>query len=165
MSDVSKQELTSPSQEHLKYLWDEYKYRHGLCWKAVYKIVAVVIVLAVLPYVKIELIKPPGLGRWMLAPPIISTLLAAFGVFVVNNELRLFSQIKVAHHVLQKRFLEGVLKDDADAKEMAVDNLNIYKARWTLFDIYAHTLMLILFLLSLGNTLFLALSWIPKHAA
>lgn len=157
MSDVSNQKLEPPAQEQLSYLWDEYKYRHGLCWKAVYKIIAGVLVLAVLPYAKPDLIKPP-LRDWMLlVPPVIGTLLAAFGVFVVNNELRLFSQVKVAHHVLQKQFLESVLKE-GDVRKMAVDNLKLNKARWTLFDIYVHLLMLILFLLSLGNTLFLGLS-------
>ena|SRR5437899_10388981 len=158
MPDISNQAIAAPSPEQLNYLWGEYKYRHGLCWKAVYKIVAVVIVLAVVPF-KAEL-KP--LGYWLLAPPVIGTLFAAFGVFVVNNELRLFSQVKVAHHVLQEAFLKTVLNDDV--RKIAVDNLNLSCARWTLFDIYVHFLMLILFLLSLGNTLFLALSWIPSHA-
>lgn len=159
MADVSNQELEPPTQEQLSYLWDGYKYRHGLCWKAVYKIIAVVIVLAVLPYAKPDL-KP--LGGWMLVPPVIGAILAAFGVFVVNNELRLFSHVKVAHHVLQKRFLESVLKE-GDVRKMAVDDLKLSKARWTLFDIYVHLLMLVLFLLSLGNTFFLGLSWIPGH--
>jgi hypothetical protein len=88
---------------------------------------------------------------------------AAFGVFVVNNELRLFSQVKVAHHVLQKKFLESVLKESG-VRRVAVDNLKLSCARWTLFDIYVHILMLILFLLSLGNILLLALSWIPNNA-
>ena len=161
MSDVSNQEVKPPTQEQLSYLWDEYKYRHGLCWKAVYKIITVVIVLAVLPYAKPDLINL--LGRWMLVPSVIGTLLAAFGVFVVNNRLRLFSQVKVAHHVLQKQFLESVLKE-GDARNMAVDDLKLSKARWTLFDIYVHLLMLILFLLSLGNTLFLDRLWIPSQA-
>jgi len=162
MSDVSNQKLEPPAPEQLSYLWDEYKYRHGLCWKAVYKIIAGVLVLAVLPYAKPELIKP--LGCWMLAPPMIGTLLAAFGIFVVNNELRLFAQVKVAHRVLQNQFFESVLKED-DVRKMAMDDLKLNKARWTLFDIYVHFLMLIVFLLSLGNTLFLGLSWIPSHAA
>ena len=89
---------------------------------------------------------------WMLVPPVIGTLLAAFGLFVVNNELRLFSQVKIAHHVLQERFLESVLKD-GDITEKAVDNLNVRWTRWTLFDIYVHILMFTVFLLSLGNTL------------
>jgi hypothetical protein len=154
MSDVSNHK-----QEQLNRLWDEYKYRHGLCWKAVYKIVAVVIVLAVLPYAKPELTRSMSLGRWMLAPPIIGTLFAVFGVFVVNNELRLFSQVKVAYHALQKQFFESVL--EPDVSKFAVDDLTLSNARWTPFDIYVHLLMIILFLLSLGNTLLLACSKIP----
>ena len=144
MSNVSNHESDDPTQERLKYLWDEYKYRHGLCWKAIYKIIAVVTLLGVLPYANPEVAKV--LKSWMLVPPIIGTLLAAFGVGVVNNELRLFSYIKIAHHVLQKQFLESVLKD-ADDRERAVDELNVTRARWTLFDIYAHILMLTVFLL------------------
>lgn len=142
--------MEPPKQEQLGYLWDVYKYRHGLCWQAVYKIIAAVIVLNMLPYAKPYLNTiPKGL---MLVPPVIGTLLAAFGLFVVNNELRLFSQIKIAHHVLQERFLESVLKD-GDITEKAVDNLNLHWTRWTLFDIYVHILMFTVFLLSLGNTL------------
>src|SRR5205809_7387160 len=116
MSDVSKAtEECSPIQTQLSHLWDEYKYRHSLCWQAVYKIVAVVIVLAVLPYAKVELIE--FLGQWMLVPSLIGTLLAAFGVFVVNNELKLFSYVKVAHHSLEKQFLENLLKDDKISKK------------------------------------------------
>jgi hypothetical protein len=64
MADVSKQAATDPIEVQLRYLWDQYKYHHGLCWNAVYKIVAVVIVLAVLPYVKPELTKLLGTGCW-----------------------------------------------------------------------------------------------------
>src|SRR5438094_6769552 len=112
MTDISNQAIAAPSQEQLNYLWDEYKYRHGLCWKAVYKIVAVVIVLAVIPY-KSEL-KP--LGYWLLAPAVIGTLFAAFGLFVVNNELRLFAKAKDARDNLHNQFLSIVLTKSDDTK-------------------------------------------------
>jgi hypothetical protein len=161
MADTSNQEVTAPDQERLSYLWDQYKYHHGLCWKAVYKIVAVVIILAVLPYAKPELTRV--LGRWMLVPPLIGTLFAAFGVFVVNNELRLFAKAKVAHHSLQNQFLSSVLTT-SDVRKMAGHDIKPSRARWTLFDIYVHLLILVLLLLSLGNTVFLAFSWIPSRA-
>src|SRR5690349_9343143 len=128
MANLSNQSPAPSSEDHLGYLWDQYRYRHSLCWKAVYKIVAVVIVLAVLPYAKPELTEP--LGYWILIPPVIGTLFAAFGVFVVNNELRLFSQVKIAHHVLQEQLLQTVLTDQ-DVRDRAVDKLNITRARWT----------------------------------
>lgn len=65
--------------------------------------VAVVIALDVLPYAKAELTNL--LGRWMLVPPGIGILFAAFGIFIVNNELRLFANAKVALHSLQDRYL------------------------------------------------------------
>lgn len=150
--------MTPPAQEQLSYLWDQYKYHHGLCWKAVYKIVVVVVVLTVLPYAKPELTKL--LGYWMLVPPLIGTLFAAFGVFVVNNELRLFAKAKVAHHSLRNRFLSSVLTE-SDVTNMARHNIKPSRARWTLFDIYVHLLIVVLLLLSLGNTVFLARWWIP----
>ena len=161
MAKVSNQKLDCPSQERLNYLWDVYKYRHGLCWKAVYKIIGSVLVLAVLPYAKPDLMMP--LKYLLLVPSVVGTLLAVFGIFVVNNELRLFSQVKVAHHVLQKQLIKSFLKN-GDVRKMAIDDLNLNRARWTLFDIYVHSIMFILFLLSLGNTLFLGLSWIPCYA-
>jgi hypothetical protein len=186
MADMTNESATTPPQEQLSYLWDQYTYHHGLCWKAVYKIVAVVIVLAVLPYAKLDLTKP--LGYWMLVPPIIGTLFAFFGVFVVNNELRLFANAKVAHHSVQKRFHSRVLTE-SDLAKMTVNDYEASKStsrppdflgramqflrgvhakmkgpRWTLFDIYVHLLIIALLLLSLGNTVFLAFSWIPSRA-
>lgn len=156
MSDPPPREDPQLPQDRLGYLWDRYKYHHDLCWKAVYKIVAVVVALAVLPYVKRDL--TVTLWPWMLASPVLGTLFAAFGIFVLNNELRLFAEVKVAHHLLHTQFLESVLKQD-HIRKLAVDSLNIWKARWTPFDIYVHLLMIILFLLSLGNTVFVASLW------
>jgi len=75
--------------ELLTYLWDECKYRHDMCWTAVLKVAATATALAVLPYVKPELISK--IKYLMLVPPIIGTLLAVFGFFVVHNELKLRS--------------------------------------------------------------------------
>ncbi len=172
MADMNKQEVTpatqqvTPSTEQLSYLWNEYKYRHGLCWKAVYKIVAVVVVLTVLPYARPDVTKL--LGYWMVIPSLLGTLFAAFGVFIVNNELRLFAKTKVAHHCLENRFLSTVFREsdvmkESDVKKLVGDDMNPSNARWTPFDIYVHLLIIVLFFLSLGNTLFLAFSWIPNR--
>jgi cytochrome bd-type quinol oxidase subunit 1 len=161
MSDTNNQGVPLPSEAQLNYLWNEYKYRHGLCWQAVYKIVAVVTVLGVLPYTKPDLTKL--LGYWMLVSPAIGTLFAAFGILVVNNELKLFAQAKVAHHNLQNRFLSGVLT--TDVLDFAKHEMSPSEARWTRFDYYVHGLIIVLLLFSLWNILFLAASWIPNHAA
>jgi hypothetical protein len=145
--------------EDLKYLWDVYKYRHELCWSAIYKITVAVIALAALPYAA-----KPGLtgalGGWMLVPPVIGTAFAAYGIFVINNELHLFSKAKLAYHSLQNRFLEAVLSEEVEeVKAGAKHKVTTSNARWMPFDIYAHVLVSVLLLLSLGNTVLLMVCW------
>jgi len=159
MSSESKEASgCTPTSQQLTYLWTEYKYRHELCWKAVYKVVAAVIALAVIPYAYTLLTK--DLRGWMLVPPAIGTVLAVFGIFVVNNELRLFAKVKIAHHNLQDQFLSSVFSE-GDVKDATLHHIKPCMARWTLFDVYVHLLMVVIVLLSLGNTLFLALVFIP----
>jgi hypothetical protein len=144
----------------LTYLWTEYKYRHELCWKAIYKLTAAVIALGILPYVDDRLTEL--LGSKMLVPPVLGTMLAAFGVFVINNELRLFAHAKVAHNHLHNQFLESRIID-GEVQKAAIDRLSAKSARWTWFDIYAHLLVIVLFMISLGNTAFLFRCWIPQR--
>jgi len=148
-----------PKPEDLKYLWTEYKYRHELCWKAIYKLAAVVVALGILPYAHERL--TALVGGAMLVPSVIGTLLALFGVFVVNNELRLFAYAKVAHNHLHNRFLSNLITD-ADVRRAAIDRLPPKRARRTLFDIYAHLLMVVLFVISIGNTAFLHYCWLSR---
>ncbi len=152
---VSDQEWQSSDQEQLSHLWDEYKYRHGLCWQAVYKVIAAVLFLGGLPYVQPELTN--DLGWFVLVPPIMGTLFAVFGVFVVNNELKLFAYAKVAHNKLQVRFIQSVMKND-EVEGKAVEKLNINNPRGTQFDIYVYVLLIMVCILSAGNLLFLGVS-------
>jgi len=153
--ELIHREWQSSDQDQVSYLWDEYKYRHGLCWQAVYKVIAAVLFLGGLPYVQPELTN--DLGRFVLAPPILGTMFAVFGVYIVNNELRLFSYAKVAHNKLRKRFIKTVIKND-EISGRIVENLNPQNARWTLFDIYVHVLLIMVCILSAGNALFLGIS-------
>jgi len=116
---MSNQEWQSSDQDQLSHLWDEYKYRHGLCWQAVYKVIAAVLFLGGLPYASPALTK--GLGWFVVVPPIMGTLFTMFGVFVVNNELKLFAYAKVAHNQLQVRFIQAVMKNDK-VKRKAVED-------------------------------------------
>lgn len=93
----------------------------------------------------------------MLAPPILGTVFAVFGVFVVNHELKLFAYTKVAHNKLRVRFIRSVMTDD-EVEGKAVEKLNPNKPRGTLFDIYAHVLLIMVCILSAGNSLFLGIS-------
>ena len=152
---VSNQEWQSPDQEQLSYLWDEYKYRHGLCWQAVYKVIAAVLFLGGLLYVQPEL--TIDLGWFVLVPPILGTVFAMFGVYVVNNELKLFAYAKVAHNKLRERFIKTVMKN-GEISGRIVEDLNPDNARWTLFDIYVHVLLIMVCILSASNALFLGIA-------
>jgi hypothetical protein len=93
-----------PTVAELEYVWHEYIYRHDLCWRAVYKVTFAVIALGVIPYQD-----KLNFGRFAWIPPLIGTLLAAFGIFILRNELTLFAKTKLAHHSLQDRFWDRVL--------------------------------------------------------
>ena len=140
----------------LAYLWDQYRYRHELCWNAIYKITAAVIGLGALPYIKDEVMK--NLGHWVLVPPIVATALAAMGIFVVNNELRLFARTKLAHYRREVHLLGTLFESSGPLHE----EITPENARKTLFDWYAHMIVIALFVLSFVNVIFVCASWIPR---
>jgi hypothetical protein len=148
---------TEPGQG-LTYLWTQYKYRHELCWQAIYKITVAVILLGIVPYimnryVSDELMKL--VRGWLWVPPVLAMCLAAFGILVVNNELRLFAATKLAHYRLENQLLGSLFRSPF------YEELTDRNARWTLFDWYAYALVIALFLLSVGNFLFVLIWWIP----
>ena len=57
MSQENQNIGQNPSVPELGHLWDQYKYRHELCWSAVYKVTVAVLALEVIPYVKDGLTK------------------------------------------------------------------------------------------------------------
>lgn len=106
---ASGDQVTEPSVAELEYLWDEYKYRHDLCWRAIYQIVAAVVVLGTVPYVVVLGTVPDKLtkvlGLYMLVPAVLAAVLAGFGISVLRNELDIFAKSKLAYHILQNAFL------------------------------------------------------------
>lgn len=153
---MSTNPVGPPTVPLLTHMWDEYKYRHSLCWTAVYKVSAAVLFLAVLPYVKRDLVI--ALQNWMLVPPVVGTMVAAFGFFVVHNELKLFAETKIAHYDLQKQLVFPFLTKAERRLQEPITPADFQK---TLFDLYVQFLILMLFLLSLVNVLFVLHYWIP----
>ena len=154
---MSKDEWTQ-SEQRLTYLWTQYKYRHELCWHAIYKITVAVIGLAVVPYILETYVNDKlieTVSSWLVVPPVIAIGLACLGIFVINNELRLFAATKLAHHRLEDQLLGNFFQP-------LYEQITAEKARWTLFDHYAHTIVIVLFLLSIGNAIFVLKWWIPS---
>jgi Zn-dependent protease with chaperone function len=158
MSEQHSNIVKSPNVDELRYLWDQYTYRHELCWSAVYKVAAAVLGLAIIPYAKDGLTKL--LGYWMLVPPLIGTFLAGFGVALVNNELDIFANIKFAFHTLENEYLETRMPD-AESRRLAIHPMPPAKIRHTRFDNSVHAFMVGLVVLSGANTVFVVTRWIP----
>ena len=68
---------------NLSHLLDEYKYRHDLVWRLVFRLTLVVATLSVIPYL-------PRLQNEahsiLLIPPLLAVLVAGFGFPVMRNE-------------------------------------------------------------------------------
>ncbi len=146
----------------LSYLLDEYKYRHDLCWRLVFRLSSVVALLSVIPYIKDEL--TGQLGRWMLSPPLLATFLAGFGILVMRNELILFHGSVKSYHHLQDKFFDDVIDDEKTREEVKhpeVEGKGIKQVFFSKFDTFVMIYLVALLILSAWNCLFLYATWIP----
>ncbi len=97
--------------EKAKLLWDEYKYRHDLIWKNLYKITAALVALSVVPYTgKVVTEAFGGYGenflRWfLLVPPSLAVVVALYSFVVMDNEIHLFQQIKEEYREFRRSTL------------------------------------------------------------
>jgi len=150
-----------PCTDELKYLWDEYKYRHQLCWSAVYKVTIAVVALAVVPYAQYKLIEDLHLGKWvLLVPPLIGTILAGFGIKLVLNELDLFGKTKLAYVTFQNKFYEDKIVD-TEIRKHVMEKIKPRSKTRTPFDIYVLVFMSGLTILSFLNLCYFVYRAIP----
>jgi hypothetical protein len=70
----------------LRILWDEYKYRHDLCWRVPVQLTAAAVILSTLPYVECPIVAI--LTDKILLVPSIGVVLTIFGVTIMASELR-----------------------------------------------------------------------------
>ena len=144
--------------EKLRHLFDEYKHRHDLVWRAIFQISVVVAVLSYLPYV--DAVKGFRSSCWrflLLVLPVMAASMAGFGIFVVKNELNLFWRAVVAYHHMQNEFLSTNIPDNllGDVKHKVV-----HKHKDT-FRTYCLFYMVMLFLLAAINV-FVTIVWLWK---
>jgi len=93
-------------------IWDEYKYRHTLCWSTVFKLTSAAVLLGVIPYLDTKL--PNGFlySLVLISPPILAVVLIRFGMLRIDRELNLLDQIKKYHRKRQRLLLGFFKKDD-----------------------------------------------------
>jgi len=81
-------------------LWDEYKYRHQHVWATVFKLTAAVVLVSIVPYTNREV--ACVLGWRAVAPPVVASCLAIFGLVRMWRELEILMTIRAAHRRLQE---------------------------------------------------------------
>lgn len=82
-------------------LWDEYKYRHDHIWKKLFQVTVAVVLLGAVPYLRADI--GQQLGVWILATPLLGSLLSVIALSLMHFELALFARIVAAHRRQQER--------------------------------------------------------------
>jgi hypothetical protein len=86
-------------------VWDEYKYRHDLCWRLVFQLTAAVVALNIVPYVQEHV--AATLHYWVLSLPAIGLALALFGRERLRREHDILDRVRRRHRVMHYPHLYG----------------------------------------------------------
>jgi hypothetical protein len=79
-------------------IWDEYKYRHDLCWRLVFQLTTAVVVISVIPYIQKDV--AATLQGWIGALPVIGIFLVLLGLARLRGEIELLDKVKTKHREL-----------------------------------------------------------------
>jgi hypothetical protein len=78
--------------ELAKYLWEEYRYRHDLIWRLLFRMTGVAVLLSIAPFTIDDLANERTRG-WVDALPALALALVVSSWIVLAFELRLFTPI------------------------------------------------------------------------
>jgi hypothetical protein len=81
--------------ERAKFLWDEYRYRHELCWKLIFQITTAVVIILIIPYIKVDIAK--SIGKAIVSLPILAIALSGFSISRLSRELDILDKIRSKH--------------------------------------------------------------------
>jgi len=96
--------------EEAKLLWDEYKYRHELCWRLIFQITTAVVAILIIPYIRPNITDLVGL--WILVLPLLAVILVVFSISRLKRELGILDKIRRAHRERQGRVYAITWKSD-----------------------------------------------------
>ena len=102
------EEVPTTNLERAKYLWEEYKYRHDLIWRLLFRVTFVAVVLTITPFTINKSIRD-RVHDWLILLPILAILLAAGSWVLLATEFRLFQPIDKLYRWFRERALEGDL--------------------------------------------------------
>jgi len=80
------------SVELAKYLWEEYKYRHDLIWRLMFRVTGVAVLLSIVPFTIDDLVKDEA-GVWVEFLPALAIALVLASWPLLWAEFRLFRPI------------------------------------------------------------------------
>ena len=83
--------------EKARFIWDEYKYRHELCWKLLFQITTAVVIILAVPYIRPEIASQVG-KRFL---PVLALALSLLSILRLRGELKILGLIREKHRDLQ----------------------------------------------------------------
>jgi hypothetical protein len=129
----------------LKALWEEYRYRHELCWRVPLQTTAAAVILSTLPWAQPQI---ADILHWrILLVPLLGIVLTIFAVIMMWRELGRLLPVRKRYRDLQPKLL-GVPP--------------IPGSRWFSFRVRVIGYLAILCALQGINMSFLLWYWIPK---
>ena len=92
--------------ERAKYLWEEYKYRHDLIWRLLFRVTFVAVLLTITPFTINKSIRDRVDG-WLTLLPILAILLVVGSWLLLVTEFRLFAPIDKLYRGYRDGALDG----------------------------------------------------------
>jgi hypothetical protein len=96
--------------ERARYVWEEYRYRHDLIWRLLFRMTAAAVLLSIAPFTIDDLVAKRA-GAWVDALPAIALALVAISWLVLVFELRMFKPIDGVYKEVQQKAV-GLVRDD-----------------------------------------------------
>jgi hypothetical protein len=140
---------SKPPVEIAQYLWEEYRYRHDLIWRLLFRVTAVATTLSIAPF-GIEDLVAKQVGMWIAFLPVLAVLMVVGSVPLFSTELRRFHTVKDFYRKAQNEVV-GEQVHDPRTRD--------------LFDWLIPLYLRILFILSLVVALLVWFEWYPSPLA
>jgi hypothetical protein len=138
-NNASTPRWDSRVEPNSELIWDEYKHRHDLCWRLVFQLTYVVVIISVVPYIRPDVAQK--LSFWIVALPIIGIALTVFGLVRLRSELGILRVIRARH-----RELQGLSYQDEETR----------------FSVHATAYLICLLALGVVDAFVILLIWLPQ---
>jgi hypothetical protein len=87
-----------------QYFWEEFKYRHDLVWRLLFKVTTAAIALSIAPFAIKELVARQ-VEPWVRSLPFLAAVLVLGSAPLFGTEIRLLNEVLKFHEESQNRLL------------------------------------------------------------